>query len=139
MKKIIASGPVIVCDNRLLVTLDKKDNFYKLPGGTVKGKDSLEETCRRELKEETGFECRILKKLHTMKLNKNPSTKEKMKIELHHYKCELINSPTDYKSFEHNGHKVAWIYLYKIIEGLYSVAPNIPFLILENDINADIK
>jgi ADP-ribose pyrophosphatase YjhB (NUDIX family) len=138
IKKIIASGPVIVYDGRLLVTQDEKDNFYKIPGGTVKEGDSLEDTCRRELKEETGFSCKILKKLHTMKLKENPQTKQKMEIELHHYRCKLINSPTDYKSFKHNGHKVEWIYLYKIVEGLYSVAPNIPFLFMKGDINPDI-
>jgi len=139
MKKIIASGPVIVEGGRLLIIQDDKDDFYKLPGGTVREKDSLEDTCLRELEEETGYKGRIVKKLHTIKLNKNPQTKEKMKIELHHYKCELINHPENYKPFKHNGHKVEWVYLYKLVEGQYLLAPNIYQLILKNDINADIE
>jgi 8-oxo-dGTP diphosphatase len=139
MKKIIASGPVIVDGGRLLIIKDNKDSFYKLPGGTVKEGDSLEETCLRELKEETGYECRIIKKLHTMKLKENPQTKEKMEIILHHYKCELIHPPENYKIFKHNGHKVEWVYLYKIIEGQYPVAPNIKYLILNGDIHPYIE
>ena len=135
MKKIVASGPVIVDHGKLLMIKDTKDNFYKIPGGTVKGKESLEETCLRELKEETGYKCRILKKLRTLRLNKNPQTREKMKIILNHYKCELTNPPKDYKPFEHNGHKVLWAYLYEIVEGKYPIAPNIRFLLLQGDIN----
>ncbi|MCL5018194.1 MAG: NUDIX domain-containing protein [Candidatus Pacearchaeota archaeon] len=139
MKKIIASGPVIVDGGRLLIIKDDKDNFYKLPGGTVDGKDSLEETCLRELEEETGYKGRIIKKLHTIKLNKNPKTGEKMEIELNHYKCELITKPENYEPFKHHGHKVEWVYLYKLVEGQYPIAPNIYHLILKGDINADIE
>lgn len=135
MKKIIASGPVIVDDGRLLIIKDTKDDFYKLPGGTVHGKDKLEETCLRELKEETGYDGKIVKKLHTIKLKQNPQTKESIDIELHHYKCELIHKPKNYNSFNHNGHEVAWVHLYKLIEGQYPIAPNISKLLYRGDIN----
>lgn len=135
MKKIIASGPVIIYGGKLLVTKDSKDNFYKIPGGTIQGKENLEETCLRELKEETGFDGRIIKKLSTMKLDKNPTTKEKMKIILHHYQCKLINAPKNYNSFNYDGHKVKWVSLIKLTEGKISIAPNINFLINQKDIN----
>jgi len=35
MKYIIASGPVIIENGKLLVNKDDKDDFYKLPGGTI--------------------------------------------------------------------------------------------------------
>ena len=38
-KFIVASGPVIIEDWRLLVNKDDKDDFYKLPGGTVEKGD----------------------------------------------------------------------------------------------------
>ena len=42
-KTIIASGPVIIENGKLLVN---KDNFYKLPGGTVEeGIEEMEEAC----------------------------------------------------------------------------------------------
>ena len=33
MKTIVASGPVIIQNGKLLVNKDDKDEFYKLPGG----------------------------------------------------------------------------------------------------------
>ncbi len=35
-KFIIASGPVIIEDRKLMVNKDNKDDFYKLPGGLLK-------------------------------------------------------------------------------------------------------
>jgi len=52
MKYIIASGPVIIENEKLLVIKDEKDDFYKLPGGTLENCEDLEEACRRETKEE---------------------------------------------------------------------------------------
>ena len=122
----IASGPVIIEDGKLLVTNDGKDDFYKIPGGKVREGESLEETCLREFEEETGFKCRIIKKLSIMKLDKKPGTDEKIKIELHHYRCELIKPMKNYDSFEYGGHEVRWIELNKLEK--YPVAPNIKFL-----------
>ena len=34
-KFIIASGLVIIEDQKLMVNKDDKDDFYKLPGGTI--------------------------------------------------------------------------------------------------------
>jgi ADP-ribose pyrophosphatase YjhB (NUDIX family) len=57
MKHIIASGPVIIGDGKLLVNKDNKDDFYKLPGGTVEnGIEDLEQACHRETKEENNGE-----------------------------------------------------------------------------------
>lgn len=134
IKKIIASGPVIIEHGKLLVIKDKKDDFYKIPGGTREGKESLENTCLREFEEETGLKCKIIKKLSTMKLDKNPTTNEKMNIELNHYQCKLITPVSNYNSFEYNGHKVKWINVDKLLNGDYSIAPNINFLINKREI-----
>ena len=52
MEKIIASGPVIVEDGKLLLIRDNKDDFYKFPGGRVEDGENFEETCLRETGEE---------------------------------------------------------------------------------------
>ncbi len=62
-KDIIASGPVIIEDGKLLVDKDDKDDFYKIPGGRIEGIESLEETCCRETKEEINAEIEIIKPL----------------------------------------------------------------------------
>jgi len=125
-KFIVASGPVIIEDGKLLVTNEGKDNFYKIPEGKIKKGESLEQTCLRELEEETGFKCRVIKKLLTMKLDKKSGTREKVKIELHHYKCKLVSSSKNYNSFEYNGYKVKWIEIDELEK--YAIAPNIKFL-----------
>jgi 8-oxo-dGTP diphosphatase len=129
MKKIVASGPVIIEDNKLLVTMDNKDTFYKIPGGKLEEGETFEECAIRELKEETGFSCDIIKELPAMKLKKDPDTNEVIDVVLYHYLVKLKDKITDYKSFNHKGHIVKWIDLYDIKENKYPVAPNIRFLI----------
>jgi 8-oxo-dGTP diphosphatase len=129
MKKIITSGPVIIVNNKLLVTKDKKDDFYKIPGGTLEEGESFEECAIRELKEETGFSCNLVGKLLTIKLKKNSGTNGVVNIELHHYLAKLKNPISDYKSFNYNGHIVKWMSMDEIKNNKYPVAPNIRLLI----------
>lgn len=132
-KFIIASGPVIIENGKLLVNMDDKDDFYKLPGGTIEeGIEDLEEACHRETKEENNAEIEIIKPLHPMILWENPQTKQKMVILLIHYLARLKNK---------NGIKaippikeVKWLLINEIKNGKHNVAPNIKFLIEKGDI-----
>jgi len=124
--KIIASGLVIVKDGKLLVSNDGKDSFFKIPGGKVKPEESLENCAICELKEETGFGGRVLEKLSTLKLNKNPQTGEEMEIFLYHFQGEIENFKNNFNSFEHSYHKICWVEINKLNKE--DVAPNITFL-----------
>ena len=132
-KFIVASGPVIIEDGRLLVNKDNKDDFYKLPGGTVEeGIEDLEEACHRETKEENNAEIEIIRPLHPMILWENPQTKQKMTIVLIHYLAKLKNKdkmkplpPTK---------EIKWLSIEEIKKGKHDVAPNITFLIDKGDI-----
>ena len=58
---IIASGPVIIEDNKVLLNKDKKDDFWKFCGGRVDDGDyNLKETAKREVREEMGLDIEIL-------------------------------------------------------------------------------
>lgn len=60
-KIIIASGPVIVENNKVLLNKDKKDDFWKFCGGRVNDEEyNLKETAIREVKEEMGLDIEIL-------------------------------------------------------------------------------
>ena len=133
-KIIVASGPVIIENNKLLVVKDSKDDFYKFPVGTVEEQDNgdLKKTCKREFKEETNGEIKILEKLSTMVINKNPRTKEKMRIELHHYLSVLKNPNKLEPIFPVK--EVKWLDIREIKQGKYNVAPNITYLIEKGDI-----
>ncbi|HIG94617.1 MAG: MutT/NUDIX [archaeon GW2011_AR13] len=134
IKKIIASGPVIVYKGRLLVSHDGKDDFYKIPGGKLVEGESLEECAIRELKEETGLDGKIKNQLSTKYLSKKPGTEEEVKISLYHFKSELEKAPETFESFDYNKHKVYWLKIEDIKEGKYKVAPNIEFLIEKGEI-----
>lgn len=134
MKKIIAAGPVIIQNGKLLVAHDGKDMFYKIPGGKPEDNETLEDCVHRELFEETGYKCSIGKKLSTKYLTKKPGTNEEIKIELHHFRAELTSKIVSYENFSHNGHEIYWLPISEIKEGKYEVAPNINFLIEKGEI-----
>ena len=133
IKYIVASGPVIIEGGKLLVNKDDKDDFYKLPGGTVEnGIEGLEEACKRETKEENNGEIEIIKPLHPMILWKNPQTGQEMCIVLIHYLSKLKNKE-EIKPIAPI-QEVKWLNIEEIKEGKYNVAPNIKFLIDKGDI-----
>jgi len=135
MKTIIASGPVIIENGKLWVNKDNKDDFYKLPGGTIEqGIESLEEACMREVKEENNAEIEIIRPLHPMILWKNPQTGEEMTILLIHYLAKLKNKK-DVKPIEPTK-EIKWLDIHEIKKGKYKVAPNIKFLIEKGDIKS---
>ncbi len=151
MKYIIASGPVIIENGKLLVNKDDKDDFYKLPGGTIEnGIEDLEEACHRETKEEINGEIEIIKPLHPMILWKNPQTSEEMCIVLIHYLAKLknkkenrnpANPSPDHPPLNHLEirpippiKEIKWLDIEEIKKGKYNVAPNIKFLIEKKDI-----
>lgn len=60
-KIIIASGPVIVEDNKVLLNKHGDTDFWKFCGGQVEGTDyNLVEAAKREVKEEMGIDVEIL-------------------------------------------------------------------------------
>ena len=133
MKSIIASGPVIVENDKLLVNKDLKDDFYKLPGGTVEpDTEDLEEACHRETREENHGEIEIIKPLHPMIIWKNPQTDKKMAILLIHYEAKLLNK-NEIKPIAPI-QEVTWLDIEEIKQNKHNVAPNIKFLIEKGDI-----
>ena len=131
-KFIIASGPVIIEKGKLLVNKDNKDDFYKLPGGTVEQGDSLQEACIREAKEENNADVEIIKPLNPMIIYKNPQTGEKMTIILIHFLAKLLNKDKIKPILPIK--ETRWLDIQEIKQGMYNVAPNIKFLIEIGDI-----
>ena len=84
---IICSGPVIIKDGKVLLIKEKKGNEitpWFFPGGKVEKTDeSLEETCKREAREEVGLNIKIIKQLPTL----DDKDKDGNKIKLVHYLC----------------------------------------------------
>ncbi|KKR08321.1 MAG: hypothetical protein UT32_C0002G0084 [Parcubacteria group bacterium GW2011_GWC2_39_14] len=89
MNFIIASGSVIIENNKVLLNKHGKDNFWKFVGGRVEDSDfedeimSLENTCRRRVKEEMGFDVEIIRTLKPMMVKHQ--TKENTQVILIHF------------------------------------------------------
>jgi len=61
LKMIIASGPVIVEDNKVLLNKDVKDEFWKFCGGRINDEDTkLLDSAKRKVKEEMGLDIEVL-------------------------------------------------------------------------------
>ena len=99
MKIIIASGPVIIEDNKVLLNRhgedDKAKKYWKFIGGMVEPEDidlsstdALETACKREAKEEMGIDIEIIRPLKPM-LIKHPDI-EGTYIVLIHYLAKRI-------------------------------------------------
>ena len=131
-KFIVASGPVIIENGKLLVNKDNKDDFYKLPGGTVELEDDLIKACHREVKEEINAKIKIIKPLNPMIIYKNPQTKKQQTIILIHYQAKLLNKNKikPIKPIK----EIACLEIKKIKQNKYRVAPNIKFLMKVGDI-----
>lgn len=60
-KIIIASGPVIIENNKVLLNKHGEDEFWKFCGGRIEEDETnLKETAIREVKEEMGLDVEIL-------------------------------------------------------------------------------
>jgi len=64
---IIAAGPVIVENGKVLLNKHGDDAFWKFPGGSVEQTDiALEEVAKREAMEEMGLEVELIRPLKPM-------------------------------------------------------------------------
>jgi len=72
---LVASGPVIIEDNKVLLNREHKPegiSLWMFPGGEVEDFDaSLEDACRREVKEEMGIDVEIIKPLKPVMLHQS--------------------------------------------------------------------
>lgn len=67
---IIASGPVIIEDGKVLLNKHGDDGFWKFVGGRAERTDiSLEEVAKREVMEEMGLEVELIRPLKPMMID----------------------------------------------------------------------
>ncbi len=67
---IIASGPVIIENNKVLLNKHGDDDFWKFVGGRAETFDvSLEDIAKREVMEEMGLEVNLIRPLKPMMIN----------------------------------------------------------------------
>lgn len=52
---------IVIKDNKILLVKNTTQDIYMLPGGGLEDGETLEECCVRELLEETGYICKVVK------------------------------------------------------------------------------
>ena len=138
MKTIVVSGLVIIEKGKLLVNKDNKDDFYKLPGGTIGEGEELEDACKRKVLEEINGEIEMIKPLYPKILYENPTTKEKMKVILINYLAKLLNKSEIRPKNQTLG--IKWVFIKDILDNnKANVSPNTLELIKKMVEKRDIK
>lgn len=130
---IIASGAVIIEENKVLLVKDNKDDFFKLPGGSIEeGTQDLEKVCKLKVKSEINTEVEAIRPLHPKVLWENPQTKEKMVIVLVSFFSKLKSKEEIKPVFPVQ--EIRWFSLDKIEEWKSLASPYVQFLIEKGDI-----
>ena len=66
-KTRIACRAIITDGKRILLSHELNTGVYLIPGGGLEENESLEECCKREIREETGYEISVGKQLYIFK------------------------------------------------------------------------
>jgi len=91
MKIIIASGPVIVENNKVLLNQHGDTAFWKFCGGRVEDYETnLIENARREVKEEMGIDIEILDENPFITFTRKEKDGEMIDIILVHFLAKII-------------------------------------------------
>ena len=117
-KIIIASGPVIVENSKVLLDKDFKEDLWKFCGGRVKENESLIDTAIRRSKEELGIDIEFLDENPYMTFTEKETANGSIDVILAHFlarKVGEIKPREDIREWN-------WFDINNLPEGL---APNI--------------
>ncbi|PIR93534.1 hypothetical protein COT99_00190 [Candidatus Falkowbacteria bacterium CG10_big_fil_rev_8_21_14_0_10_43_10] len=90
-KIIIASGPVIVEDNKILLNQHGDTAFWKFCGGRVENfEENLIEAAKREVKEEMGIDIEVLNETPFLIYTKKETSEGSLDVILVHYLAKRI-------------------------------------------------
>ena len=108
MKYIIASGPVIIENGKVLLNKHGKDDFFKFIGGQIKHGESLEQCAVRRAKEEMGVDVKLIKPIKPMIVWRKDET-----VILIHYLAKRLSDvkPADFVK------EWAWVSVKDILDG----------------------
>ena len=94
--KVITTARALIFNtkNELLLVKNDENSPWFTPGGWLDGFEKLEETCAREVLEETGIEVEPIKLLkidyHQLTIKQNIKWKENINKVEHYFLCKII-------------------------------------------------
>jgi len=117
---IIASGPVIVENNKVLL-VKHNDDFYKFCGGKTEKTENLLKAAKREAKEELGIKIEAVNNIPFIMYSKKEINKKEFDVILVHYLSKII----DNKEIKPGKDITEYIWLDLDRLENYNLAPNI--------------
>jgi len=92
----VSSGGVIYHNGKVLVIHWLSQKTIELPKGSVEPGETLEQTCIRELREETGYDVKVIAPLNTYRHVFDWHDGNTYDKTIHYFLCELAH-PTKHK------------------------------------------
>ena len=89
-KTMMASGPVIVENNKVLLNQSGEDDFWKFCGGRLNPSDNLEDVAKFRVKEEMGLDIEITNPKPFLMHTKKPNNPE-IDVILIHFLAKRLN------------------------------------------------
>lgn len=98
------ASAIIIKDNCVLMIRTIDSNSWSIPSGGVEDGETLEEACIREVAEETGYEVKIVKALHTKK-----TIIKEYKVTTQYFLCEITGGDIQYKDPDEEIEEISWM------------------------------
>ncbi|MFL0583245.1 NUDIX domain-containing protein [Solibacillus silvestris] len=90
-------------------------NSWSIPSGGVEDGETVEEACIREVAEETGYEVKIVKELHTKK-----TIIKEYKVTTQYFLCEITGGDIQYKDPDEEIEEISWMNSNEISKLIYT-------------------
>jgi ADP-ribose pyrophosphatase YjhB (NUDIX family) len=87
---MVASGPVIIEDNKILLNKSGEDDFWKFCGGRLNPEDNLIDVAKTRVKEEMGLDIEITNPTPFLMYTKKPNNPE-IDVILVHFLAKKLN------------------------------------------------
>lgn len=94
---------ILIKDNRVLMIRTKNSNSWSIPSGGVEVGETAAEACIREVAEETGYEAKVIKELHTKK-----TIIKDYKVTTQYFLCEITGGKIQYQDPDDEIEEIAW-------------------------------
>ena len=102
---------VIISGNKLLMVKEKESMGWSIPSGGIEKDESPEQSCIREIWEETGFKTEVIKPLHIKK-----TIRKNYDVTTYYFLCELIEGQISYQDPDDAIEEIAWKTYEEVLE-----------------------
>lgn len=109
------ASAIIIKDNCVLMIRTIDSNSWSIPSGGVEDGETVEEACIREVAEETGYEVKIVKELHTKK-----TIIKEYKVTTQYFLCEITGGDIQYKDPDEEIEEISWMNRNEISKLIYT-------------------